>query len=352
MKITDNIFLKDQIDNIIKTNQINTWVADLLSEACNYTDFFDVNRIKRYKTPEDAMLEMMFENFELEKDDQEIRDILKEFVRDRIKCLDPKVYENDLYAKTVKANGSFNEYSIKKISYEPYQTFPYDEINVNDKYQELSNIGFFKEKFSYLALCQGNNVWMSLNPNEIETMKPFIDKAKGEVLVLGLGMGYVPFMMMNKPEVKHITIVEKDINIITLFKTLILPHFVRKDKITIIKDDAISYFAKQKKYDYIFADLWHDPEDGLDLFIKLKNINRTIDCWLETSLIALLRRCMITLIEESLDGLDEKNYKKARNTTDKVINNFYRRTKNLVINNEEELHKLLSDKSLIDLIIE
>ena len=150
MKITDNIFLKDQIDSIIKTNQINTWVADLLSEACNYTDFFDVNRIKQYQSPEDAMLEMMFDNFELDKDDQEIRDILKEFVRDRIKCLDPKVYENDLYAKTVKANGSFNGYSIKKISYEPYQTFPYDEINVNDKYQELSNIGFFKEKFSYL----------------------------------------------------------------------------------------------------------------------------------------------------------------------------------------------------------
>ena len=351
MKITDNIFLKDQIDSIIKTNQINTWVADLLSEACNYTDFFDVNRIKQYKTPEDAMLEMIFDNFELDKDDQEIRDILKEFVRDRIKCLDPKVYENDLYAKTVEANGSFNGYSIKKISYEPYQTFPYDEINVNDKYQELSNIGFFKEKFSYLALCQGNNVWMSLNPNEIETMKPFIEKAKGDVLVLGLGMGYVPFMISERSEVKHITIIEKDKNIINLFNKVLFPSFRNKNKITIICDDAISYVSNKKRYDYIFADLWHNPDDGLDLFIKLKRINKGIDCWLETSLIALLRRCMVTLIEEQLEGLTEDNYKKAKTPTDRAINHYYEKTKNLVINNEDDLWNLLSDNSLIELII-
>ena len=351
MKIADNIFLKDQINSIIKTNQINTWVADLLSEACNYTDFFDVNKIKQYEKAEDAMLDMMFENFDLDKDDQETYDILKEFVRDRIKCLNPKVYENDEYAKSIIACGNYNGYSIKKISYEPYQTFPYDEIVVNDKYQELSNIGFFKEKFSYLALCEGQNVWMSLNPNEIETMKPFIDKAKGEVLVLGLGMGYVPFMMANKSEVKHITIIEKDKNIINLFNKVLFPLFKNKNKISVIQDDAIHYLNSKKKYDYIFADLWHNPDDGLDLFIKLKRINKNIDCWLETSLIALLRRCMVTLIEESLEGLGEENYKRAKTVTDRVINTFYQKTKNITLRDVNGLDDLLKDETLIDLAI-
>ena len=351
MKITDNIFLKDRIDNIIKTNQINTWVADLLSEACNYTDFFDVERIKQCEKTQDAMLDMMFENFNLDKDDQETYDILKVFVHDRIKCLNPKVYENDEYAKTVNASGKYNNYSIRKISYEPYQTFPYDEIDVNNKYQELSNIGFFKEKFSYLALCEGQNVWMSLNPNEIETMKPFIKKAKGEVLVLGLGMGYVPFMMANKNEVKHITIVEKDPNIINLFNKVLFPSFTNKNKISVVQDDAIHYLNAKKKYDYIFADLWHNPDDGLDLFIKLKRINNHIDCWLETSLIALLRRCMVTLIEESLEGLDESAYKHAKNVTDKVINTFYQKTKNITISDVNDLDNLLKDENLIDLAI-
>ena len=351
MKIADNIFLKDQINNIIKTNQINTWVADLLSEACNYTDFFDVNKIKQYEKAEDAMLDMMLENFNLDKDDQETYDILKEFVRERIKCLNPKVYENDEYVKSITACGNYNGYSIKKISYEPYQTFPYDEIVVNDKYQELSNIGFFKEKFSYLALCEGQNVWMSLNPNEIETMKPFIDKAKGEVLVLGLGMGYVPFMMANKSEVKHITIIEKDKNIINLFNKVLFPLFRNKSKISVVQDDAIHYLNSKKKYDYIFADLWHNPDDGLDLFIKLKRINKNIDCWLETSLIALLRRCMVTLIEESLEGLGEENYKRAKTVTDRVINTFYQKTKNITLSDVNDLDNLLKDETLIDLAI-
>ena len=59
---------------------------------------------------------------------------------------------------------------------------------------------------------------MSLNPNEIETMKPFINKGHGNVLVLGLGMGYVPFMMALKDDVRHITIIEKDKNIIGVKK--------------------------------------------------------------------------------------------------------------------------------------
>ena len=355
MKIKENLLLRDYIDDIIHTNQINTWVADLLSEACNYTDFFDTNRIKQYenagKAPQDAMLDMMFEAFNLDKDDKETSEILKEFCYNRIKCLDSKVYENDMYAKSVSSTGSYNGYTLKKISYEPYQVFPYDEIMVNDKYQEFSNIGFFKEKFSYLALCQGNNIWMSLNPNEIETMKPFIEKAHGNVLVLGLGMGYVPFMMANKDNVKHITIIEKDRNIISLFNRLLFPSFPHKEKITIIPDDAIRYHANNKKYDYIFADLWHNPDDGLDLFIQLKRINKDIDCWLDTSLIALLRRCMITLIEESLEGLDDKAYKHARTVTDKVINNYYQKTKSITLSDVSDLDNLLKDETLIDLAI-
>ena len=107
----------------------------------------------------------------------------------------------------------------------------------------------------------------------------------------------------------------------------------------------------KKKYDYIFADLWHAPEDGLELFIKLKRINKSIDCWLETSLIALLRRCMITLIEESLEGLDEKAYKHARTPTDRVINNFYQKTKNITLRDVNDLENLLKDETLIDLAI-
>lgn len=355
MKFADNTFLKEKIQSIITINQKNIWAADLFNEACNYTDFFDESKIQSLVNQgvneQEAMIDSFYDVFSLDRDDQETKEVLDEYCVKRLKCLKADKYKNNEYVKDVKGVGKYNNYSLRMIKYEPYQTFPYDEISVSDIYQEFSNIGYFKEPFSYLALCEGQNIWMSLNPNEIETMAPFIAKGKGNVLVLGLGMGYVPFMMSLKNDVKHITIIEKDQNIINLFNKVLFPSFPYKNKITIIHDDAINYCASNKKYDYIFADLWHSPEDGLDLFIKLKRIDMGIDCWLETSLIALLRRCMITLFEETLEGLDDNAYKHARNTTDKVINKYYQLTKNLVIHNEDELNNLLKAETLINLII-
>ena len=354
MKITNNPTLKTKIDEIIRINQINTWIAGLFNEVNSYTDFFSKDKIdyfvKKGHSEAEAMAAIICNEFNIERD-EELDTILAEFCTERIKCLEPKEYLNNEYASRIKATGRYKQYALRMIDYEPYQTFAYDEISVTSDYKEYSAIGYFKKPFSYLALCEGNNIWMSLNPNEIETMKPFIDKGNGNVLVLGLGMGYVPFMMSLNNDVKHITIVEKDQNIINLFNNLLFPHFVNKNKITIIKDDAIKYVSKNNKYDYIFADLWHTPEDGLDLFIQSKRINKNIDCWLETSLTAMLRRCMITLIEEQLDNLKEDNYKKAKTVTDRVINHYYERTKNLVINNEDDLLNLLNDKLLLDLII-
>ena len=354
MKFANDKNLKNKINEVIRNNQVNTWIAELFNEVNSYTDFFSFEKIDNYvkqglSEPE-AFVNIMYDEFNFDKNDEETIGITDEYCVKRIKCLEAKEYLNNKYVQTIKATGRYKQYSLRNITYEPYQTFAYDEISVSKDYKEYSAIGYFKKPFSYLALCEGNNIWMSLNPNEIETMKPYIDKGHGNVLVLGLGMGYVPFMMALKDEVKHITIIEKEQNIINLFNNLLFPHFISKNKITIIKDDAIKYASKNNKYDYIFADLWHTPEDGLDLYIKLKRISRDIDCWLETSLIAMLRRCMITLIEEQLDNLKEDNYKKAKTTTDRVINHYYERTKSLVINNEDDLSNLLSDNSLIDLI--
>ncbi len=356
MKFANDKNLKNKINEVIRNNQINTWIAELFNEVNSYTDFFSLEKIDSYvkqglSEPE-AFVNIMYDEFNFDKNDKETIGITDEYCVKRIKCLEPKEYLNNKYVQTIKATGRYKQYSLRNITYEPYQTFAYDEISVTKDYKEYSAIGYFKKPFSYLALCEGNNIWMSLNPNEIETMKPFINKGHGNVLVLGLGMGYVPFMMALKDEVKHITIIEKDQNIINLFNNLLFPHFINKNKITIIRDDAISYVSKNNKYDYVFADLWHTPEDGLDLYIKLKRINKDIDCWLETSLTAMLRRCMVTLIEEQLDGLKEDSYKKAKTVTDRVINHYYERTKNLVINNEDDLFNILSDNSLIDLIIQ
>lgn len=355
MKIAKNTELIKYIQQIIDTNNININVADMLMTAFNYVDIFNPEEIKQYVkeglNENEAILETLYDFYQLDKNNDENISIMNEFFLNNFKALKEDEYLSNPYVRTIKEAGRYGKYALKTLKYEPYQLFAYDEIKVTKDYKEYSAIGYFKKPFSYLALTEGNDVWMSLNPNEIETMKPFIAAAKGHVLVLGLGMGYVPFMMGLKNEVKKITIVEKDPDIIALFNNLIFPHFMNKTKIEIIKDDAINYVKNHQKYDYIFADLWHDPEDGLDLFIKLKHINTKIACWLETSLIALLRRCMVTLLEETLQGSNEENYMYARTTTDKVINRFYLKTKNILLETKEDVFNLLRDETLLSLII-
>ena len=346
--------LNKRIQELIGNNNININVADLLVNAFNYTDIFDINEINQYikegLSEKEAMMQMFAKAFDIDYELDENKEVMDAYILDNLKKLDEKEYLNNEYAKTIKETGKYKKYALKYIDYEPYQLFAYDDISLEGD-KENSHIGYFDHKFSYLALTEGNNVWMSLNPNEIETMKPYIEKAKGSVLVLGLGMGYVPFMMALKPEVKNITIVEKDADIISLFNALIYPNFKSEEKIKIIEDDAINFVKRQNKYDYIFADLWHSPEDGLSLFVQLKRINKNIDCWLEVSMYALLRRCMISLIEENTLGYGEENYKFSKTYIDKVINGYYQKTKNLTINDDEDLDNLLDKDNLLSLLI-
>ena len=346
--------LNKRIQDLISNNNININVADLLVNAFNYTDIFDADEIRQYikegLSEKEAMMQMFTKAFDIDYELDENKEVMDSYILNTLKKLDSKEYLDNEYAKTIKAVGKYKKYALKYIDYEPYQLFAYDDISLEGD-KENSRIGYFNHKFSYLALTEGNNIWMSLNPNEIETMKPYIANATGNVLVLGLGMGYVPFMMANKPEVKSITIVEKDPDIIELFNSLIYPSFKNKEKIKIIQGDAINYVNKNNRFDYIFADLWHSPEDGLSLFVQLKRINRNIDCWLEVSMYALLRRCMISLIEESTLGYDEDNYRFSKTYTDKVINRYYQKTKSLTLNADEDLNKLLDKDNLLSLLI-
>ena len=346
--------LNKRIEALISSNNININVADLLVNAFSYTDIFDIEEIKQYikegLNEKEAMMEIFCRSFNIDYELEENKEVMDAYILNNLKKLDPKEYLDNPYVQTIKATGKYKKYALKYITYEPYQLFAYDDISIKGD-KENSRIGCFDNKFSYLALTEGTNIWMSLNPNEIETMKPYINTAKGNVLVLGLGMGYVPFMMAMKNEVKSITIIEKDPEIIGLFNSLIFPSFKNKEKIKIVEDDAINYVKKNNRYDYIFADLWHSPEDGLSLFVQLKRINRNIDCWLEVSMYALLRRCMISLIEENTLGYGEENYRFAKTYTDKIINKYYQKTKNLTLNNDEDLDKLLDNNNLLSLAI-
>lgn len=337
----------NKIRKLLETKELNMAIANMLFAA------FDSKEAIVPSKNEDEFTENLINFWELNTDNQQEMDIVDTFISPRLKKIDSGLILNNPYVKTVSfkevKDGSYKLSYFKQAAFQP---FPYDDIEVDDEYREIQSVGYSTTDVSYPIIAQNNCIWMSLNTNEIITMDPAIKEASGNVLVLGLGLGYFPFMVSLKEDVKSITIIEKDPTIIRLFKKHLLPSFPHKEKIRILEDDAFKYLSNDKlNYDYLFIDLWHSPEDGLPMYLKCKNILRNkyhgkVFYWLEKSILAMLRRCFLTLIEEQLNLVKENNYLKARDDYDRIINDLYFKTKNLTITSYEQIKEMLKDESL------
>ena len=348
MKIDQS--LKKTIEKLIETKQININIADMLLSVYPYEDIikkqFILEQVKQGKSEKDAVYTALLNYFGIEEDDEESIDIANRYIYENLNKCDPKDYLDNPYVKLVNP-AQFKEsgYELTYLRYAPYQVFASDEIIVNDyPYEEYYRLGYFDKEFKYLALLKNNEIWMSVNPNEINTMKPFIKKANGKVLVLGLGMGYIAYMMALKEDVKSVTVVEKDQNIINIFKSKIYP-LLKTNKIKVVHDDAFRYLENNQGYNYIFADLWHNPEDGIPMYIQLESIAKKnkvkVDYWLEPSLVAMKRRCLITILEEYFMGYTEKDYRYAKNSIDQTVNYLYKQIQNIDIKSIEDIKRLL-----------
>lgn len=361
MKIKNSQELITAIESLVETNNLNMSLSDMFFEIVGNTELVNEKQISLLKkkfniSDKEALLSAYQDYWELDLDNEEDEEIISKYISPSIEECDINKYLSNPYYQRIKsANIKDGNYELVVDHYEPYELFAYKDMNYEkSSYVELNSFSYFKEKFPFLALNHKGVTWMSITPNEIETMEKAVNEAKGNVVVYGLGIGYYPYMISLKEEVKQITIVEKDEKIIELFSKHLLPLFEHEEKITIIKQDAFKYMQESHSFDYSFIDLWHNPEDGIELFLKAKKLEKEgtkYFYWLESSFYLLLRRCFISLLEEQLAHVDESNYQKSRSVTDTIINAYYHKTKNLVLTSVDELQDLLSNESLLNNII-
>ena len=153
----------------------------------------------------------------------------------------------------------------------PMELFVRDDFLPLDDGTCLPQLGWFDTSFRFPAVKENNLVWMTVTPNEINTIQPCVRQSHGNVLTFGLGLGYYAFHCLLKPDVRRVTVVERDPDIISLFRALLLPHFPRPDALEIIQADAFDFAPKHlPAYDVVFTDLWHDVSDGLPLYQRMK----------------------------------------------------------------------------------
>ncbi len=221
------------------------------------------------------------------------RELFEMYFPDLLRRLDWDEFAADPYLRTVTLpKTASGRWEFKQESYQPYEAFACGDLRGFADGRVIPQIGFFDREFSYPAVLENGREWMLITPNEIVTMREPIRRAYGKVLTFGLGLGYFAFMAARKPDVESVTVVERDTDVIKLFETYIRPQLPCAGKIDIVRGDAFTYAEHRMGnggFDVVFADIWHDPSDGVAAYRKLKRFeDRLPDAeflyWIEDTL--------------------------------------------------------------------
>lgn len=287
-------------DKIIEDNhKVFAYLSKYLNHAPDYIEKKEMDDlVKNGISSEYAFGIILAAAFGLDVVDNPFdKDFFNQYFIKMIHQLDANEFYQNAYYKNIKIPTiKIGNSELKYEKYKPFEGFVCNDIIQTKEGRQIPQIGFFDREFRFPAILENDRIWMTITPNEIETMKEPVDQAFGHVLTFGLGLGYYAYMVSEKENVESITIVDINEDVIHLFKKYVLPQFKNSHKIKIIKEDAFIYAEQhmpQAKYDFVFTDLWHDVSDGIDMYLKMKKYeslspNTEFSYWIEKSILCYL----------------------------------------------------------------
>ena len=127
----------------------------------------------------------------------------------------------------------------------------------------------------YTRLFINGSLMMSDTPMEMDEHYHFVYRAKGDVLINGLGLGMVILNIMDRPEVRSITVNEICPDVIAL----IGPVYSSSAKVKINLADAYTWRPENgNRFDSIWHDIWGDV--STDALQEMSKLNRRYARWL------------------------------------------------------------------------
>lgn len=317
------------------------------------------DKIKEGYAEKAAISSLLIDHIEFEEEG--IDAFLREFCKfPYLSKMNFEEFKKNPYLTDIKfPESSKGNIKLSHNYYDPYELFVSGETLPTGKdLAEVTPIAYFDRRVDYPVILNKNQVWMSVTPHEINTMRESIENAKGDVVTFGLGLGYYAYMVSLKKEVKSVTVIEKDERVIDLFNRHILPQFKNRDKIRIIHADAFSYIEKKandKDYDHAFIDIYHTAEDALPLYARFKRSeknwkNTEFSYWIEETILCFLRRFVVTLAIENGMSYTRKDYETMEEEERKLFLSLYDALENIEISSIEDFEKMISDENLRELV--
>lgn len=249
-------------------------------------------------TATEALVAILSEIFALDFENADDRVLIRDYLTPSVRLLDRGNYENNPYYKNIRLSDiQDGNWEIRTEKYAPYRGVICDDMEIFEDMREVPPLGFFTEEFSFPAILEDGNEWMTLTPVDLDTCEEAIKEARGKVVTFGLGLGYYAYMVSEKEEVESVTVVELSPDVIRLFKKHILPKMPNRSKIKIVNADAFEYAERvmpSEGFDLAFVDTWRDASDGAPMYKKMKALehlspNTKFLYWIENFLISRVR---------------------------------------------------------------
>ena len=127
---------------------------------------------------------------------------------------------------------------------------------------------------TYTQLFVQNQLVMSDTSLEKDTNREIVYQAHGDVLIAGLGLGFILIPILAKEIVSSVTVVEKHQDVIDL----IGPHLIQNQKLRLVHGDIFKYKPNQI-YDTIYFDIW--PDICKDNLVEMKKLERKFKKYLQ-----------------------------------------------------------------------
>ncbi|MDO4619139.1 MAG: hypothetical protein Q4B09_00810, partial [Lachnospiraceae bacterium] len=191
-------------------------------------------------------------------------------------ALNSRMYAADAFAedpfiRDVKLNqANAGDYRFGMVAFRPGQLFMYNTPRrAPGRFVDLPRIGAFKEEARFPGILKAGKLYKNVTPNEIETMAPHIKAARGNVLVLGLGAGYFPYLASLQDAVQTVTVIENDPALVELFEEHIMPQLSTADKIRVLEDSPAEFLSDLDDgiYDRCFF-----AEGNLDSYLEMTEL--------------------------------------------------------------------------------
>ena len=149
-------------------------------------------------------------------------------------------------------------------------------------------VGVYRmNKELFLEIGPGHNLW-TLESEYSDYIEQLEDKPKGDCLEIGLGLGVASRCILTYPQVKHLTTVEKNKDVIQTHGQIspLLDESAKlgrwapydADRHTILNADGMLYMYKtQKRFDFIFLDFYQEiDEESLPLIADMVKACRKV----------------------------------------------------------------------------